>query len=116
MAIPVIKVPGIGPKTAEFLEANGITTAETLLDAGLDKLCEAPGFHANRAQAALDAAGELTGTKTSAEKPKKKKAKKPKDKKKDKKKAKKSDKGKKGKKPDKKKSCKKDKKKGKKKK
>lgn len=59
MAIKVIDVPGIGPKTAEYLAGEGLTTAEDLVQAGVDELMKAPGFHQNRANTVLDAARGL---------------------------------------------------------
>ena len=119
MPTPIIKVSGIGPKTAQYLAENNITTAEALVDAGINVLVEAPGFNQARAAAVMLAASVASSGvedmpapapatilyAPEVEKGKKKKGKK-KDKKKDKKKKdKKSDKKK-----DKKKSKKKDKK------
>jgi hypothetical protein len=59
MTISVNQVPGLGPKTAEYLAQQGITTAETLLDAGLTVLIAAPGFGDGRARKVLDAAASL---------------------------------------------------------
>ena len=109
MTVPVIEIPGIGPKAAEFLRNNGIFTAEDLLKDGINCLQRVPGFGKNRAEQVLKvmtASLGLGGKKSSA-KPDKKKKKKSKDKNK-----KKSGKKRSGK--DKKKSDKKDKKKGKK--
>jgi hypothetical protein len=69
MAIRLIEVPGIGPKTVEYLEAEGLATAEDLVQAGVEELMKAPGFHLNRATSVLDAARALisdTGAETSA--------------------------------------------------
>lgn len=59
MAIKVIDVPGIGPKTAEYLVSEGLETAEDLVNAGIGQLMQAPGFHLNRANSVLDAARAL---------------------------------------------------------
>jgi hypothetical protein len=56
MATPLVKVTGIGPKTAEFLKEQGIATAEELLAAGVGLLSQAPGFSAARAETVLDSA------------------------------------------------------------
>jgi len=61
MAIRLIEVPGIGPKTVEYLEAEGLATAEDLVQAGVEELMKAPGFHLNRATSVLDAARALIG-------------------------------------------------------
>jgi 3-methyladenine DNA glycosylase/8-oxoguanine DNA glycosylase len=69
MAIRLIEVPGIGPKTAKYLEAEGFSTAEDLVQAGVEELMKAPGFHQNRATSVLEAARALisdTGAETSA--------------------------------------------------
>jgi hypothetical protein len=59
VAIKVIDVPGIGPKTAEYLISEGLETAEDLLNAGIGQLIQAPGFHLNRANTVLEAARAL---------------------------------------------------------
>jgi endonuclease III len=68
MATRLIEVPGIGPKTAEYLEGEGLASAEDLVQAGMDELIKAPGFHLNRATSVLDAARALIGE-TGAETP-----------------------------------------------
>jgi len=55
----VIDVPGIGPKTAEYLISEGLETAEDLVNAGIGQLIQAPGFHLNRANKVLEAARVL---------------------------------------------------------
>jgi hypothetical protein len=59
MSIAVVNVPGIGPKTAEYLEKQGITTAEALLEAGVEVLALSPGFGDARARKVMDAAAAL---------------------------------------------------------
>jgi hypothetical protein len=59
VAIKVIDVPGIGPKTAEYLIAEGLETAEDLVNAGIGQLMQAPGFHLNRATSVLEGARAL---------------------------------------------------------
>lgn len=59
MTIAVRDVPGLGPKTAEYLVGQGITSAEELLQAGLAVLIAAPGFGDGRARKVLDAAASL---------------------------------------------------------
>lgn len=59
MSIAVVNVPGIGPKTAEYLEKQGITTAEALLQAGVGILALSPGFGDARARKVMDAAVAL---------------------------------------------------------
>ena len=59
MTVSVISVPGLGPKTAEYLEKQGITTAEALLEAGLDALVAAPGFGDSRARKVMDTAATM---------------------------------------------------------
>ncbi len=61
MTTPLRNVPGIGPKTAEFLQQEGIDSAESLAAMDAEKLMRAPGFHLNRAQAVIRAAAKLTG-------------------------------------------------------
>ena len=120
MTTPVIKVNGIGPKTAAYLKTKRVTTAERLITYGVDNLAKAPGIGLARAQTAIDNAKQLLGqtqtksaTVTKATVKKKVKNKDKKEKKdKDKKKNKKNKKDKKDKKKDKKKN-KKDKKKSK---
>ena len=121
MTIAVRDVPGLGPKTAEYLVGQGITSAEELLEAGLAVLIAAPGFGDGRARKVLDAAASLVVDAEEAvltqKKTKKKVKKKPKKKGADKKKPGKAEKKKKEEKKDKKKGGKKkDKKKDKKKK
>jgi hypothetical protein len=59
MTIAVIKISGLGLRTAEYLAQQGITTAEGLLEAGLEKLIAAPGFSEGRARKVMDAAATL---------------------------------------------------------
>jgi len=61
MTTPVIKVNGIGPKTAEFLKNHRITTVEALVKSGIAKLSLAPGFNQNRATIVINEAGKLIG-------------------------------------------------------
>lgn len=49
MSVPVIKISGIGPKTAEYLKASGIHTVLDLIKAGPQSLISAPGFSPGRA-------------------------------------------------------------------
>ncbi len=79
----VIDVPGVGPKTAEYLISEGLETAEDLVNAGIGQLIQAPGFHLNRANTVLEAAraliasgGETVSAKKAAPKSVKKAAKK----------------------------------------
>lgn len=109
MAIPVNKVTGIGPKTAEYLATKKIKTVEQLLKNNIDVLASAPGIGPVRAEAAIKEANKLLGSAPATgsavntkQKGKKEKGKARKDKKKDKKKNKKDKKGKKDKKKDKK--------------
>lgn len=87
MTTAVTAVTGIGPKTAEYLQQQGVDTAEKLLAGGVDLLSGAPGFGEARAQAVIEAAEELLGKgagksdDTSGKKKKQKKAKKEKNKK-----------------------------------
>jgi hypothetical protein len=82
MTVPVIEIPGIGPKAAEFLRNNGIFTAEDLLKDGINCLQQVPGFSKNRAEQVLEViTGSLgLGGKKSNVKSDKKKKKKSKDK------------------------------------
>lgn len=59
MTIAVANVPGIGPKTAEYLAKQGVTTAEALLQAGAGILAVSPGFGDARARKVMDAAAAL---------------------------------------------------------
>ena len=61
MTTPVIKVNGIGSKTAEFLKNHRITTVEALVKSGIAKLSLAPGFNQNRATIVINEAGKLIG-------------------------------------------------------
>ena len=54
MTTKLIEVPGIGPKTAEYLQAQGLATVEDLLQAGIEELMKAPGFHLSRALKPLE--------------------------------------------------------------
>lgn len=87
MSTPLTEVPGIGPSTAEVLQANGFDSAETLAASTLEKISEVPGFGASRATAVLEAARNIAAPiKSRKEKPANKKEKaKTKDKKKNKK-------------------------------
>jgi hypothetical protein len=49
-------VTGIGPKTAEFLDAKGISTVKQLIRLGVAGLAEAPGFSESRARTVIAAA------------------------------------------------------------
>lgn len=59
MTTPVIKVSGIGPKTAAFLQQRGVESVEALLAAGSVLLAEAPGFGAGRVERVMAAAAAL---------------------------------------------------------
>ncbi len=59
MVTGIHKITGIGPKTAEYLSAQGIATAEGLLEAGLGTLVQAPGFSQARADKVMQATREL---------------------------------------------------------
>jgi len=61
MAIPVIHVPGIGPKIAELLTQNGIETVTDLIQAGVDKLTQVPGISELKARSFIEAAKNLLG-------------------------------------------------------
>ena len=61
MTTPVIKVNGIGSKTAEFLKGKRITTVEALVKSGIEKLALAPGFNEGRAVIVINEAGKLIG-------------------------------------------------------
>jgi Holliday junction resolvasome RuvABC DNA-binding subunit len=82
MTVPVIEIPGIGPKAAEFLRNNGIFTAEDLIKDGINCLQQVPGFGKNRAEQVLKVITATLGlgSKKSSAKPDKKKKKKSKDK------------------------------------
>lgn len=106
MSSELESVPGIGPKTAEYLQEHKVATIKSLLKFGSDKLKHAPGFGEARAMMVIEAASLLIKPKAKSnkkdkteKKPKKKKdksgkktdknkqtAKKEKNKKKDKKK------------------------------
>ena len=49
MTIAVTQINGIGPKTAEFLKKNRITTVEALVKSGTKVLSQATGFNEERA-------------------------------------------------------------------
>lgn len=114
MAIPVSRVKGVGPNTAEYLLGKGVATVEALISSGYQVLVTAPGFGEGRARNVLQAASALLNeheqgsmatdeqVKIKKAKKKKKKAKLPKkdakDKKKEKKEKRKEKKAKKGKK------------------
>ena len=84
MATPLTEIPGIGPSTAEILQAQGFDSAETLAASTVEKVSEVPGFGTLRATAVIRAANELlnaNATKDAESKasPQKDKKKKPKD-------------------------------------
>ena len=56
MTQSVRDVTGIGPKTAEFLDAKGIRTVKQLISLGVAGLAEAPGFSESRARTVIAAA------------------------------------------------------------
>ena len=62
MSIPVIKVPGIGPKTVELLEQQGIKTVESLIHAGIEKLVLVPGISRLKAMAFIEAANNIAAS------------------------------------------------------
>jgi transcription termination/antitermination protein NusA len=60
---PVERVEGVGKKTAELLEANGLRTVDDLLKADLEKLAELPGIGVKKAEKLIQSAQEyLQGT------------------------------------------------------
>lgn len=69
MTIAIVDVSGIGPKTAEYLAKQGITTAEALLEAGLAVLAVSPGFGDARARKSMDSAAALVVGAEEAESP-----------------------------------------------
>ena len=113
MPTPLTEIPGIGPSTAEVLQANGFDSAETLAASTVEKISEVPGFGTSRATTVLEAARQIAvPDKSKTERPANKKVKqKAKDKKNKKDKKEKTKKGQKDKKKDKKKKGKKKKKK-----
>ena len=62
MATPLTEIPGIGPSTAEILQAQGFDSAETLAASTVEKVSEVPGFGRLRATAVIRAANELVNT------------------------------------------------------
>lgn len=93
MSTPLTEIPGIGPSTAEVLQAHGFDSAETLAASAVKKVSEVPGFGEIRAAAVLKAANAIVDIEESKQKQvknkdKKAKSKKDKDKKKGKKKSK----------------------------
>ena len=80
MATALTDIPGIGPSTAEILQAQGFDSAETLAASTVEKVSEVPGFGTLRATAVIRAANELIGSNAadqSADQPAKKAVKKP---------------------------------------
>lgn len=57
-------VPGIGPKTEEFLFKNGITSVEQLVSQGEETLLSAPGMNAGRVATIIEGANNLIGEST----------------------------------------------------
>ena len=61
MSIPVKKVKGVGPKTAEYLLSKNVETAEALIQFGVKQLAQAPGFSPGRAETVIDEARDMLG-------------------------------------------------------
>jgi len=61
LSIPVIKVKGIGKKTADLLAAEGISTVQDLLDTDMDRLAEKTGLSMKQIEKLKTAAQNTEG-------------------------------------------------------
>jgi predicted RecB family nuclease len=59
MSTPLTNIKGIGPSTAEDLQAHGIESTEDLANASVSEISAVPGFGAVRAQQIKEAAAAL---------------------------------------------------------
>ena len=65
MSTPLTDVSGIGPSTAEILQAHGIESAEALATASISEITAVPGFSDFRATRVQEAAAALLDSQNS---------------------------------------------------
>lgn len=59
MPLSLESVPGLGPKTVEYLRKQNITTLKVFVKSGIDHLKQAPGFGVARAESVIAGAAEM---------------------------------------------------------
>ena len=72
MVTPVEQLSGVGPKTAEILQAHGLASAEAIIKAGVQGLQAVPGFGPSRAASVIAAAKAVVKSQAASSTPEKK--------------------------------------------